>query len=100
MSAQHNSVDLILTMSAQLRLLPKYKELDGVALYEMCTPVLKGWAKKIEALELSVSLRTISENALYLYSLPDNQSELAEIGNRLIDSAARIELFLWAERKP
>jgi hypothetical protein len=92
------TVDLLLTMSERLRLLPKYRELDRVALYEMCKPVLKEWARRIEALELSVSLGAISQNALTCYSLPDNQFELAEIGDRLIDSAVQIESFICAER--
>jgi hypothetical protein len=85
-------------MAERLRLLPQYRELDSTALYKQCKPVLNGWAKRIEAGGLPVSLGAISENALTSYSRPDNQSSLAEIGDRLIDSAAQIASLLCAER--
>jgi hypothetical protein len=92
------TVDLLLTMSERLRLLPQYRELDWAALYEVCESVLNGWAKRIEAEGLSVSLGAISENALKSFSRPDNQSLLTSIGDRLIDSAGEIEWLLCAKR--
>ena len=68
------TVDLLLTMSECLRLLPQYRELDSTGMYKVCEPVLNGWAKRIEAEGLSVSLGAITENALKSYSRPDNQS--------------------------
>ena len=92
------TVDLLLTMAERLRLLPQYRELDWAALYKECKFVLNGLAKRIEAEGLSVSLGAISENALTSYSLQDNQSPLALIGDRLIDSAGEIELLLCGDR--
>ena len=91
------TVDLLLTMAERLRLLPQYRELDSIALYKECKSVLNGWAKRIEAEGLSVSLGAISENALKSLR-PDNQSLLASIGDRLIDSAGEIELLLCGDR--
>jgi len=45
-----------------------------------------------------VSLDAISENALLHFSMPDNTSQLEDIGNDLIDSAERTELVLTLGR--
>jgi hypothetical protein len=92
------TVDLILTMSERLHLVPRCRDLELRQLYDVSTPILNRWAKRIEAEGLSVSLSAITENALVYFSLPDNKSDLDKIGDQMIDCAGQIELFLYGER--
>jgi len=91
-------------MSQRLHLLAELNEFDSRTLNEVSIQVLNRWAKRIETEGLSVSLDSIAENALLSFSLPDNADqlanigELANIGDRLIDSAAQIESLLCTER--
>jgi hypothetical protein len=92
------TVDLILTMSERLHLVPRCRDLELRQLYDVSTPILNRWAKRIEAEGLSVSLSAITENALVYFSLPNNQSELADIGDRIITCAGQVESLLCGER--
>jgi hypothetical protein len=92
------TVDLVLTMSQRLRLLPELNECGCEALYEVCIKVLNGWAKRIETEGLNVSLDSIAENALSHFLLPTNTEWLPDIGDKLIDWASRIESSLCGER--
>jgi len=89
------TVDLVLTVSHRLSLEAKDPSLPY---YEAAIQILNGWAKRIESEGLAVSLDAISENALLRFSMPDNTSELRDIGNDLIDSAEHIELILALRR--
>jgi hypothetical protein len=92
------TVDLVLTVSHRLFPQAKDPSLDLTTLREGATQVLNGWAKRIESEGVAVSLSAIAENALDSFSLSGNAEELAQIGDRLIDSAIQIELLLCAER--
>jgi hypothetical protein len=92
------TVDLVLTVSHRLFLQAKDPSLDLATLSARAIQVLHGWAKRIESEGLAVSLSAIAENALASLSVSVNAQELAEIGDRLIDSAIQIESLLSLER--
>jgi len=89
------TVDLVLTVSHRLSLEAKDPSLPY---YEAAIQILNGWAKRIESEGLAVSLDAISENALLRFSMPDNTSELRDIGNDLIERTKHIELLLTLGR--
>jgi hypothetical protein len=92
------TVDLILMMSQRLHQFPGIQGTDPLVLYDICRSVLNEWARRIESDGLSVSLNAIAENALFLFSLPNNQRGLIDLGNDLINRARDIEEHLGLKR--